>query len=462
MDTRDVIFVLHLTLMLMSFNVKCHHYRPSATSTTAHNGEYEAPEVEFEREITTKYNTTSSTSTPETTEITNGETTTAFTTTRVTTTVENSQSEHYVSETPRKTFVTSTRANIASTTTKKIFESSTRANHVTEVSRKTPIANPRWFNRTNSIVPIRTPVKDKPPMNKYREIQVVKQKKILPLRDISFNKLNSNPSRGDVQHSFISGPDWNNIFKSPKTNISNRISSKDITVQLNSLNHLQEISFAQRWGDVTPQNTNVLFSFGVGRESLSNKNKVNQKPITVWPDKKFKPSKKIKDDKQGIQFRLSDVLSNTKNTKLFSFKENVAPKEPKFQYERPNSISPPVKTIFRFGSFVDAPLSQRGQLFNLSSGSYIKKNIQKRLQENNSIFSTNVFKPQSLNNRKADTKYIPRKNSDLNRMSDKLHQTRNLGRTIKNRVKLNVVKTLFDIDHVTDIIPYLMMGSAVP
>jgi hypothetical protein len=125
----------------------------------------------------------------------------------------------------------------------------------------------------------------------------------------------------------------------------------------------------------------------------------------------------------------------------------VAPKEPKFQYERPNSISPPVKTIFRFGSFVDAPLSQRGQLFNLSSGSYIKKNIQKRLQENNSIFSTNVFKPQSLNNRKADTKYIPRKNSDLNRMSDRLHQTRNLGRTIKNRVKLNVVKTLFDIEY---------------
>lgn len=462
MDTRDVIFVLHLTVMLMSFNVKCHHYRPSATSTTAKNGEYEAPEIEFETEITTKYNTTSSTSTPETMEFTNGETTTALTTTKVTTTVENSHSGHYVSETPRKTIVTSTRANVVSNNPKKIFETSTRANNVIEASRKTPISNPRWFNRTNSIVPIRTLVNDKPPMYKYKEIQVVKQEKILPLRDISFNKLNSNPSRGDVQHSFISGPDWNNIFKSPKTNISNRISSKDITGQLNSLNHLQEISFAQGWEDVTPQNTHVLFSFGVGGESLSNKNKVNQKPITVWPDKKFKPNKKIKDGKQGIQFRLSDVLSNTKNTKLFSFKENVAPKEPKFQYERTNSIWRPVKTIFRFGSFVDAPLSQRGQLFNLSSGSYIKKNTQKRWQENNSIFPTNVFKPQSLNNRKADTKYIPRKNNDLNRMSDKLHKTRNLGRTLKNRVKLNVVKTLFDIDHVTDIIPYLMMGSAVP
>jgi hypothetical protein len=91
--------------------------------------------------------------------------------------------------------------------THNVHSVTTRANHVTEVSRKTPIDNPRWFNRTNSIVPIRTPVKDKPPMNKYKEIQVVKQKKILPLRDISFNKLNSNPSRGDVQHSFISGPD---------------------------------------------------------------------------------------------------------------------------------------------------------------------------------------------------------------------------------------------------------------
>jgi hypothetical protein len=68
-------------------------------------------------------------------------------------------------------------------------------------------------------------------------------------------------------------------LKSPKTNISNRISSKDITGQLNSLNHLQEISFAEGWGDVTPQNTNVLFSFRVGRESLSNKNKVNQRPM---------------------------------------------------------------------------------------------------------------------------------------------------------------------------------------
>lgn len=457
MDTRDVIFVLHLTLMLISFNVKCHHSRPSATYTTTQNGEYEAPEVEYETEMTTKYNRTLSTSTHETTN--GGETTTAMTTTRVTTTVENSHSEHYVSETPRKTFVTSTRKNIMSKTPKKIFETSTRANNVTEASRKTTMSNPRWFNRTNSIVPIRTPVKEK-----YKEIQVIKQEKILPLRDISFNKLNSNPSRGDVQHSFISGPDWNVIFKSPKTSSSNRVSSKDITRQLNSLNHLQEISFAQGWEDVTPVKTNVLFSFGLGGESLSNQNKVNQKPITVWPDKKFKQSKKIKNGKQGIQFRLSDVLSNSKNTKMFSFKENVAPKEPKFQYERPNPISASVKTIFRFGSVVDAPLSKRGQLFNLSSGSYFKKNTQKRLQENNSIFSTNVFKPQSLNNTQDDIKYFTRKNNYLNRMSDKLHKTRNLGRTIKNRVKLNVVKTLFDIDHVTDIFPYLLMGSrsAVP